>query len=76
MADLTPKTAPRDLPKTSSPTKMDVVPEHVVPDEEPIVPPVYDMAKLSESERQDLLKRPLTDSREMLEKVNPILTAV
>lgn len=76
VGDLTPKTAPRDLPKVPSPVKMGTVPENAVASEEAIVPPVYDMKNLSESERQDLLKRPLTDSKEMLDKVTPILQSV
>lgn len=73
--DTTPKNPPRDLPKMS-PTKMDTVPEGTVVAEEPIVPPVYNLTTLSESERVDLLRRPLTDSKEMLGKVQPILSNV
>lgn len=72
-ADATPRVQPKEL---MSPTKMSSVPEHAQPREEPIIPPVYDFKSLSEPELVDLVRRPLTDSKEMLGKVQPILTAV
>ena len=41
-----------------------------------IIPPVYSLSELSESQRTLLLKRPLIDSKEMLGRVQPILNEV
>ena len=56
--------APEPLPKMNGDAKHS------------IIPPVYSLSELSESQRTLLLKRPLIDSKEMLGRVQPILNEV